>query len=519
MARKLGQSARLLVPGLLGLVVLAPLAVLSPVPAALSLAALAGAVAWLARARAAGLGQRCDKLSAEVDVLSGRLLRLETQAGAERLRADAARAAGADALSDGVEEITVEIGLLSGIVRDLAAVVAAQDGEIARLKERPERPALAAPPAPPTLAGEAPTRSPPRQVARDQDAAGQGAAGQDAPSQGPSGQVPPAPVSPTPVPPSRAAAEEPSPRPVPPRRRDPAAFGGADEGPPRGPGGEREAASPGDATIVAAFDGDGIEVHLQPVVTLPQRKVFSYEASARIRVEGTVLAPEAFVPVLERHGRTTDLDRRMLQRVATIARHLAGRGSAAPVSYGLSPLSLFEPGFLRSLGRIAAEPALAGRLSLSLPQASWRSLDAEQAAALAALRGRVGFILDRPADLRFDALSLSERGVGQVKVPAELLLRAAAGRRGLSDIAVEDLVASLARAGIRLVADAVEREADVPDLIDLDVPFAQGGVFAGPRAVRAEVLSVPAEAPPEPDREPEPPAPRRNFRDFLRRAG
>ena len=120
-----------------------------------------------------------------------------------------------------------------------------------------------------------------------------------------------------------------------------------------------------DAALIAAFDAAGLEVHLQPIVSLPQRKVVSYEAMARLRLAGETLMPEAFVPVLERHGRTTDLDRRMLQRVATIAQHLAGRGSQAAVAYGLSPRSLFEPGFLRDLARDPADPALAGRLVLA----------------------------------------------------------------------------------------------------------------------------------------------------------
>ena len=112
-----------------------------------------------------------------------------------------------------------------------------------------------------------------------------------------------------------------------------------------------------------------------------------------------------------------------------------------------------------------------------------------------------------------------------MKVSADLLLRQASARQNLSDIAVEDLVAALARAGIRLVATAVERETDVPDLIDLDVPFAQGSVFAAPRAVRADVLAAaapaqaaPAAAAPPAPEEPEPPPQRRPFRDFLRRA-
>jgi cyclic-di-GMP phosphodiesterase TipF (flagellum assembly factor) len=94
----------------------------------------------------------------------------------------------------------------------------------------------------------------------------------------------------------------------------------------------------------------------------------------------------------------------------------------------------------------------------------------------------------------------------------------------MPDIALEDLVASLARVGIRLVATGVEAETEVPDLIDLDVPLAQGNVFAAPRAVRAEVLTAAPDAappppPPSPDPPSSPPPQRRPFRDFLRRAG
>ena len=59
-----------------------------------------------------------------------------------------------------------------------------------------------------------------------------------------------------------------------------------------------------------------------PLAPPPQRKVVAYEALARLKVGDAVYAPETFLPVLERHGRTTALDRRMLQRVATIARVL-----------------------------------------------------------------------------------------------------------------------------------------------------------------------------------------------------
>ena len=489
--RSIGLRGVVWASGTVAVLALAPLAVVAPSAAALGLAALAAVGAGLTYRRTATLAAAHEKLSAEIGVVAQRLLKLETVALAlARQQVEAANSAKSSAeaapgpagpetaaatatetaaLAAGIEEVTSEIGLLSGIVRELATVVAAQDVDIARLKSAP-------PPA----------------------------------------QVPPqiAPV----VPPAAdgvAAPPPATPRPV--AAFTPPAF----RAPARDPGRASGDVAAAEAAVVDAFDGEGLDVWLQPVVSLPQRRVVSYEALARLKVGGEILAPEAFLSVLERHGRTTALDRRMLQRVATIARHLQGRGSPASVAYGLSPLSLFEPGFLRSLGRLVAEGGdLSGRVVVALPQSSWRTLDAEQAGVLAELRGRLGFILDRPTDLRFDPTALAERGVSGVKVPASLLLRPPT-REAMPDLAVEDLVAALGRAGIRLVATGVATEAEVPDLIDLDVPLAQGPVFAAARAVRAEVLSAPpgAEPPAQPEPPPEPPPQRRPFRDFLRRAG
>lgn len=488
MARIVGRRGGLWAWVLLGLLVLTPLAALVPLAGAFALAAISLVATVMVHRRAKTVAQQCEKLSGEIDILSRRLLSLEAGAvpqgrtGQARLGIAApSPSAESVALAASVEEVTAEIGLLSGIVRELAAIVAAQDGDLARLKAEPRpAPIMAAPMPSPEIV------VPPRVTMR--------------------------------APTAESAVPEPVRAPWIPRPLNATALsnGRRDEdiaALPERAGEERQH----EPAMIAAFEGQGLEVHLQPLVSLPQRKVISYEAVARLRLDGELLEPDRFLPVLERHGRTTDLDRRMLQKVATIGRHLGGRGSNAAVAYALSPFSLFEPDFLRSLTRLVGdEPGFAGRLVVSLPQASWRSLDAEQSAALAALRGRLGFTLDRPVDLRFDPLALADRGIGQVKIPAEMILRP--GKNGtMPDIALEDLVASLSRAGIRFVADRVEHEADVPDLLDLGVPMAQGTLFAPARAVRAEVL---ASAPPPPIVDGGGPAPQRKpFRDFLRRAG
>ncbi|MFC7664254.1 hypothetical protein ACFQWF_18315 [Methylorubrum suomiense] len=100
-----------------------------------------------------------EVVSREIGVLSQRLVKLEAVAAAlvqSRHKAhpapipqnapDNAEAVAEleTRLASGIEEVTAEIGLLSGIVRELAAVVSNQDGDIARLKADRER-AVASP--------------------------------------------------------------------------------------------------------------------------------------------------------------------------------------------------------------------------------------------------------------------------------------------------------------------------------------------------------------------------------------
>jgi cyclic-di-GMP phosphodiesterase TipF (flagellum assembly factor) len=248
--------------------------------------------------------------------------------------------------------------------------------------------------------------------------------------------------------------------------------------------------------VTQAFDMDRIELHLQPVVSLPKRKIRFYEALARLRLaDGTLLAPCEFLPVLEVSGRIAEFDRRVLVRSMVIARHLVARGSEAIVGVNLAAHSIAEPGFLWSLaGLLDACPEILGKIVLELPQHSWRHLDADHRRALAALRERgVPFSLDRAADLRFDAQALADLGIRFMKLPAELLVKAAAqsdGRYAGPELDVRDYASTLWRHGIRLIAEQVDREETVPVLCDLGMPLAQGFVFAAPRPVKPEILGA-----------------------------
>ena len=111
-------------------------------------------------------------------------------------------------------------------------------------------------------------------------------------------------------------------------------------------------------------------------------------------------------------------------------------------------------------------------------------IEEECLASLADLGFR--FSMDHVTDLRMEPRELAERGFRFVKVPASLLLSRAAAPQG--DIHPADFSDLLGRFGIDLIAERIESEGTVVDLLDYDVRFGQGFLFSPPRPVRTEVL-------------------------------
>ena len=76
-------------------------------------------------------------------------------------------------------------------------------------------------------------------------------------------------------------------------------------------------------------------------------------------------------------------------------------------------------------------------------------------------------------------------GVRFVKVSAAMLLKPRGGTA--ADVAPADLSDLLGRFGIELIAERIEGERAVADLLDYDVRFGQGFVFSPPRPLRPEM--------------------------------
>lgn len=257
---------------------------------------------------------------------------------------------------------------------------------------------------------------------------------------------------------------------------------------------EEHAAAERAAVIGAALSEGRVEVHLQPIVQLPQRRTRGYEALARLRLdEHTLLLPHEFIPVIEERGFGPTLDALVLTRALAIARHLGSKPGEMFVSCNFSGATWSSSKALATLSRILDKyREHTGHLIIEMPQRVFRGLDPTSLGLLGAMSANgVRFTLDELVDLRLDPVSLFDRGIRFVKAPAALLLEQVESES--ADIAPADLSVLLARASIVLIADQVADDPTVADMIDLGVGMGQGTVFSPPRPVKPDVFAEPAE--------------------------
>lgn len=242
------------------------------------------------------------------------------------------------------------------------------------------------------------------------------------------------------------------------------------------------------AALARAIDASKIDLYLQPVVTLPQRKVRYYEALSRLKAEsGDLVAAGDFLPYAEAGALMPKLDHLLALRCVQVVRRLLLKNRDIGLFCNLSGATLTDYGFPKLLEFMEANRAIAPSLIMEFTQSAVRAMGPIEHESLAALAERgFRFSMDNLTDLRVNARELNERGFRFVKAPATLLFN----RMSVvsTDIHPADFSDLLGRFGIDLIADRIENEATVVDLLDYDVRFGQGNLFSPPRPVRAEAL-------------------------------
>ena len=262
-------------------------------------------------------------------------------------------------------------------------------------------------------------------------------------------------------------------------------------------------------TIRDALADNRVDLYLQPVVSLPQRRTAFYESYSRLRDStGRIMLPAEYLSVAEPAGLMAAVDNLLLFRCVQIVRRLAKQDRKVGIFCNISLASLSDETFFpQFLDFLSENKDLAGALIFELGQEAFESrgsVEARNMAKLADLGYR--FSLDKVTDLQIDLNDLARADVKFMKIAAPVLaeqlieMDGALALKSRKDLDAADFADFARRYGVEIIAEKIEEERQVIGVLELDVRYGQGHLFGEPRAIREQVLAETA-----------PPA------DFLRR--
>jgi len=240
-----------------------------------------------------------------------------------------------------------------------------------------------------------------------------------------------------------------------------------------------------------------VELHLQPIVQLPQRKTAFYEGFTRLKdANGRLILPTEFIPAAEQAGLMGTIDNVLLFRCVQIVRKLMKQDRRIGIFCNLSPAALADEHFFpQFLDFMRENRDLAGSVIFEIPQDAYENRTSIEARAMAKLVDLgFRFSIDRVTNTEIDLPDLERSGVRYVKVAAGTLVEQIV-HRGLRprsaitrEISSSDIGAVFQRYGVDLIAERIEAEDTVLEVLDLDVPFAQGHLFGAPRAIKESLM-------------------------------
>ncbi len=241
------------------------------------------------------------------------------------------------------------------------------------------------------------------------------------------------------------------------------------------------------AVIAEAVAADRIDLLLDPILGLEDRKARHFEVSVRLRSpDGEMLSPDDYRSMLAGTGLLGRIDAAKLTRSAAIADRLTTRGNAASLFANVQGESLSDNGFLDVFADtfIDRQP-ISSRLVLSFSQADVRSFsDVHWEAVTTMSELGFRFALEHITDLDMDFEMLKDNGFAFVKLDATVFLHGM--RSGDNLVPSADICRYMAGLGFGLIVGGIVDEPELARIMGFGVVFGQGALFGRPHAVKVD---------------------------------
>ena len=231
-----------------------------------------------------------------------------------------------------------------------------------------------------------------------------------------------------------------------------------------------------------ALERARVSLFLQPIVSLPTRRVEYYEAYSRIQDhDGNFIGPQQYLELAERAGLVGAIDNNLLFRCIQLLRRVRRHNRDYGFFCNVSPHTLRDETFFGQFIEFLSENLeLVDDLIFEFSQIDVETHYNEFADNLDRL-AKLGFSfsIDRVERLDLNFTEIAKRNFHYVKIDAANLISLAGTESGQEQLRYlqEDLIDSR----VTMIVEKIETEPQLVELLDDNIRYGQGYLFGEPR--------------------------------------
>jgi len=237
--------------------------------------------------------------------------------------------------------------------------------------------------------------------------------------------------------------------------------------------------------------------HIQPVVTLPQRRPQGYDLVPRLMLEDGDLADRAdFLPRRGGEEVLRQIEGAGLVEAITISRRSRTGGQPITLYIPLSRATLGDSAASEQLiVSLEANRAIAPGLIFVIGESDWQGLTTgERAIADAVAKKGAGFSIANVRSLRVDVAELAAQGVRSLRIDAGRFIDEP---EVFTDFHASDIANYIARFDVRLLGTGIVSESQIVELLEDGITLVQGPHIAAPGPVRPDLMQEPVRQAPQ----------------------
>lgn len=235
--------------------------------------------------------------------------------------------------------------------------------------------------------------------------------------------------------------------------------------------------------VPKALFGHEFIFYLQPKCNMNTGKIVGAEALVRWRrSDGTMIPPDQFIPVLERNGFITNLDKYIWEEVCHFLRSLIDRGiRPVPISINVSRVDLYSMNVPQFIGNLLRSYHLDPKLlEIEITESAYSEKLETVNNVVQAFRMRGMNVLMDDFGSGYSSLNmLNDVNIDVLKLDMKFL-NISENTMG-KGIGIVEAVVNMARMmGMRVIVEGVETQQQVDFLISMGCEYAQGYFFFKP---------------------------------------